>query len=432
MKNKLVDKSIIVFILAIVALATVSSIYYLYGYEGGDIYTTSLNNTMVNNTMTSSVEVNTVTNTSIAGEIVGLASRYLEGGEVNVSKLYSMVKKYVEEHGSPIIYGSKALFIYFGEAGSVSVPGDWNGWNPKADHMVRVYRDLWILLKEFPLDARLDYKLYVDGQWILDPYNSLKVLGGFGPNSMLVMPSHIFPPWYSVEKWVIKGRVDTLYIVNNYTGRRHRIDIYIPPANNSIEAIIYFYDGSDYLDYGYAAKIIDYMIHEKYLPNVLAVFVSVSNPSNRINEYGRELGQTASFLVEQVVPMVEERLGISNKSIDRVLVGDSLAGLEATYTIAKYPSIFRYGLIQSPAYWFSLKEIKNTIQKSTSLKNHKTYIDYGSFEGEGIKNHVDEVKELLIDKDAVVEINVTNQGHSWGQWREYLGYGLIWLLGQYS
>jgi len=353
--------------------------------------------------------------------------RLISGEPVDAERLAGVIKEYARLHGAPIVYGSKVLFVYIGGTGSVSVPGDWNDWDTSADRMLRVTSDLWVLLKEFPVDARLDYKLYVDGRWILDPLNNRTVLGGFGPNSELAMPSHVFPPWYSVAGLELKGRLTTLSLVNKYTGRVHSVTIYTPPGAGSYEYIVYFYDGGDYLNYCYAAKIIEYLVIEGVIPPVAAVFVSVSDPGNRIAEYGDLLDETSSFLVEQVIPLAEGVLNAS--SVKRVIVGDSLAGLAATYTLAKYPEVFHYALIQSPAYWYRYEQGKlvNALAQA-SLAGHRVYIHYGVFEGEEFTSIIENVAGILREREASVEVAKTNQGHSWGQWREYLGYGLIRLL----
>jgi len=150
-------------------------------------------------------------------------SRLIRGEPVDAEGLAGVIKEYARVHGAPIVCGSKVLFVYIGGAGSVSVPGDWNGWDTSADRMLWVTSDLWVLLKEFPVDARLDYKLYVDGRWILDPLNNRTVLGGFGPNPELAMLGHVFPPWYNVASLELKGRLTTLSLVNKYTGRVHSL-----------------------------------------------------------------------------------------------------------------------------------------------------------------------------------------------------------------
>jgi hypothetical protein len=84
---------------------------------------------------------------------------------------------------------------YRGTARDVTLAADMNGWDPARDPLTRVAdTDLFFLSLQFPADARLDYKLVSDGQWLLDPLNPRTILGGYGPNSQAMMPRYVPPP----------------------------------------------------------------------------------------------------------------------------------------------------------------------------------------------------------------------------------------------
>lgn len=275
-------------------------------------------------------ETTTTTTEIKKSDIVAEAEAYLMGGRVNERELRNDIMSYLEMNPAPIIADGKALFVYIGKASSVSVAGDWNRWDPAADPMTRVGEGMWILVKNFPEDARLDYKFVVNGsEWLIDPLNPRTCLGGFGPNSELVMPAHKIPPWYEVSDEIPKGALEELSLTDD-KGKTHLITLYRPPTEEIPRIIIYFYDGKDYLILAKANRILDYLVSEGLIPPAYAVFVSPSSPSARIEEYGRELEATDRFLVGKVLPEAEKRLDIVPEA--RVIVGDSLAGLMATYT----------------------------------------------------------------------------------------------------
>ncbi len=443
------NRNTVLFLMVLIIIAIILALFINMFYYGNEniVRGTSSTSTIRNNTSITTYTPNTftisknktlsittssgVSRMESAEKIIGLVEEYLEGKQVDLGMLESLIKQYVKKYGSPIISDSKALFIYIGKANSVSVPGDWNHWNPSKDPMIKITSDLWILLKTFPSDARLDYKLYVDNKWILDPNNKHLVMGGFGPNSELVMPDHKLPPWYHLEKYVLRGEIRGYQVNNKYTGRIHEIDIYIPPNTsiNNVKYIAYFYDGGDYRNLGYGDKIIDYLITNNKIPPIIAVFIYVSSPQNRIKEYGEELDTTAKFLVEQVIPFIEGKILGLKSNVSRIIVGDSLAGLEAMYTLLKYPGIFSYAIIQSPAYWYRYDLLRNVISEISSLVGHKIYISYGTFEGEKFIQYIIDVNNMLREKGAGIIADVLHEGHSWGQWRETLGYGLIDLIG---
>ena len=88
-----------------------------------------------------------------------------------------------------------AHFLYRGEAGSVAIPCDANEWSPIDFPMQRVpATNLWYFTRRFEPDARLDYKLLINGSdWILDPCNPHRIEGGYGLNSELRMPKYSLP-----------------------------------------------------------------------------------------------------------------------------------------------------------------------------------------------------------------------------------------------
>ena len=75
---------------------------------------------------------------------------------------------------TPLTDGERAVFLWQGVARSVVLAGDLNGWNLDAAAAFQqiASTDLWYLEATFPTDARLDYKIVVNGgNWQLDPLN---------------------------------------------------------------------------------------------------------------------------------------------------------------------------------------------------------------------------------------------------------------------
>jgi hypothetical protein len=80
------------------------------------------------------------------------------------------------------------LVLEAADATSVSVVGDWNGWDPQSDMLTDDNRDgIWEI--ELYLSPKKDYRyqFFIDGtQWIPDPRSPLTVEDGFGGvNSIL-------------------------------------------------------------------------------------------------------------------------------------------------------------------------------------------------------------------------------------------------------
>ena len=84
------------------------------------------------------------------------------------------------------VSSGRVVFSFHDDAaGSVSLVGDFNGWDEKAAPMRRDANGTWSVALESPAPGTYRYKLVVDGRWISDPANALREpdpYGGF--NSM--------------------------------------------------------------------------------------------------------------------------------------------------------------------------------------------------------------------------------------------------------
>ena len=90
----------------------------------------------------------------------------------------------------PRVENGRLMFVFHDDsANSVSVAGDFNGWNQAATPLKRNDSGLWFTEIVIPRAGRFEYKFIIDGQrWIEDPSNGLKALNNYGGlNSVLVI-----------------------------------------------------------------------------------------------------------------------------------------------------------------------------------------------------------------------------------------------------
>jgi len=88
----------------------------------------------------------------------------------------------------PRVEGGKLVFWHHDDsATSVSVAGDFNGWNPQTTFFAKHASGMWRAEVEMPQAGSYQYKLVVNGsQWLDDPNNGLKVTDSYGGfNSVL-------------------------------------------------------------------------------------------------------------------------------------------------------------------------------------------------------------------------------------------------------
>ena len=83
---------------------------------------------------------------------------------------------------SPFVKGKKVTFYCVDpNSHSVALVGDFNGWNPYNDFLVKEGKNLWKLEKEFQSLGSYRYKFVINGTtWIHDKENENKEPDGFG------------------------------------------------------------------------------------------------------------------------------------------------------------------------------------------------------------------------------------------------------------
>jgi 1,4-alpha-glucan branching enzyme len=72
-----------------------------------------------------------------------------------------------------------------GEAKQVSLVGEFNNWNPDADPMQKDENGTWTKKIMLP-PGDIEYKFWVDGQWIQDPENLRVCPNCFGTRNNIV------------------------------------------------------------------------------------------------------------------------------------------------------------------------------------------------------------------------------------------------------
>jgi 1,4-alpha-glucan branching enzyme len=78
-------------------------------------------------------------------------------------------------------------FVYRGEASTVAVAGEFNGWNTSADPMEKQSDGSWKLVKKLS-PGRHPYKFVIDGgTWMADPAATESVDDGFGGKNSIVV-----------------------------------------------------------------------------------------------------------------------------------------------------------------------------------------------------------------------------------------------------
>jgi enterochelin esterase-like enzyme len=321
-------------------------------------------------------------------------------------------------------------FLYRGNANTVTVPGDANGYNANAAPMDRIPgTNLWYMEATFEPDARLEYKFCInDSTWIADSLNPRFIDGGFGPNSVFAMPDYIEPPEIEFYPDILHGTLSSQTISSTILGNSRTIKVYLPPtyvtAVNDSFPVVLFHDGIGYIDLAMVNNVIDYLLSKNRIRPVIGVFVP---PVNRENEYAfNNTTNFESFIIDELMPIIDAQYRTSRDPASRAMVGISFGALITTQICYNRPESFGLCAPFSPAYWPNGMEVYNNIFYGPK-KDIKVYLDWGTYEG-SIMMDATFLKDKLMTKGYEITWNDWNEGHSWGSWRAHLDIALEYFF----
>jgi enterochelin esterase family protein len=364
----------------------------------------------------------------------------------------AIISGFVEERRGdfPLIEDGLVTFIYKGKvAVRATVPSDLNRWDNKAHEMTRLGdTDLYYLTLKLPRDARIDYKFYVDGMWMMDPLNDKTVSGGFGPNSAFGMPAYVPPPEIEFIDSLAHGTLEVHEFESQIIAGTRKVQVYLPhdyralmtqeaavvdgggeertePRFASTYPAIFVQDGGEYITLGSMVNVLDYVIAHNLVPPVVAVFI---DPLDRNYEYFLNKDYER-MVVDEILPFVRGKYDISVEPEHNAIMGASLGGAISVMISLDHPDVF--GKCGSHSGAFEINDME--LVKRVAAEPPKAvdfYVDCGTI-GDLIEgNRL--MRDALEEKGYSLLYREFNEGHSWGNWRAHIDDMLVffWGVGQ--
>jgi enterochelin esterase family protein len=308
--------------------------------------------------------------------------------------------------------------------------GDNTSWSPRKP-LQKIGEDLWALKLDLPDDARLEYKLVVDGRWTLDPSNPNNNKNGVGgENSYLEMPGYKPTEWAKQDLLDVTAEsIAEMEIESAKYGKR-KVKIYLPSEyfRRGIAPrlpVVYFLDGSDYLDTGKAVVIAENLIAAGKVKPFMMVF---TDPVDRNKEYLAS-DDFADYLAKEVVPAVEGKYfsTVAKGRENRAIIGASLGGITSIWTALRHPDLFRNVGAQSASFWVDDERVVGALNRLDSGKgdDFNFYIDDGLFEGVEDSRRVN---VMLRGKGFPVKYVERPTGHNRTAWRDRLAEAFVVLM----
>ncbi len=347
----------------------------------------------------------------------------IENDTDNSSKDKSVNSKLISKlvsasNSSPVITKNTATFIYKGNGKKIEIAGDFTEWKPK--HLFTEIRAEGIpsiskrgFTFKFPANARIEYKLVVDGEWITDPLNLNKVDNGVGgENSVLEMPD------YEPSKWAFPVNdktydLDEIQINSKIYGMRNVL-VYVPEGFKDKELpVMYLQDGTDYIKRAEACTVQRNLVKAGKIKPFIMVFVDYKD---RMKEYWAS-DDYAKYLATEIVPVIDGNYKTLQTRKGRAILGASLGGITSIWTAVKYPQVFANVGGQSSSFWVDDERVVKELVKLKGDEKFNFYIDDGTFEG--VEDSL-KVTKMLREKGFKVAYVQAETGHNWTSWRDRL------------
>lgn len=342
------------------------------------------------------------------------------------------------------------VLLYRGNKDSAGVIGDMTNWVDILWMTKIEGTDLFYYRGNAEPGARLEYWLMYgkNGFPSIDSLNQYIVLNGFGQISELAMPGYKRHEYFDNYIHGEKGSGKSLKhhnIPSEYLKYDHDIHVYLPPnySNDKNYPVLYLNDGYDYVEFAATPHVLDRLIKENKIEPIIAVFVTPPNRfepkfPNRMTEYGMN-DDYVKFLVDELVPFIDENYSTRQNSRGRMIEGASYGGLISFYVAFSRPEVFGNVYSQSGYHSFQKNRMINLVKES-DVKDIKVYIDVGTYEEviganllpDGERNFTQgnrDMKDALAEKGYDFVYKEYPEGHTWGNWRRHLIDALIHFYG---
>lgn len=342
----------------------------------------------------------------------------------------------------PIVEGNFITFVWRGRAEAVNLR-HWVYGLASSQPLVQIeHTHVWHLTMEIPPHSRVEYKLEVvrhgRGEWVNDPLNPNRAQDPFGANSVAHAVGYEVPTWAMHDPEVPRGRLDEGVVLNSRIFGRRTYGVYLPARfrRSRRYPLLVVHDGHDYLRYASLGHVLDNLIARLEIPDMI---VALTSSPYRIGEYAND-ERHAQFIVEELVPQLEQVFPIRPEPQSRCLMGASFGAVASLSTAVRYPGRFGKLMLQSGSFAFT--DISGTNRRGpafdpvVSFMNHfranpmpmseRIFMSCGMYESLIYENR--SFVPLLQQTGMDVRYVEARDGHNWENWRDRLREGLSWLF----
>ncbi|GAB5376907.1 MAG: hypothetical protein AcusKO_33690 [Acuticoccus sp.] len=341
----------------------------------------------------------------------------------------------------PLVSPGCALFAFRGAADTVDLVRWIHAGIDRAPFLAVPGTDLWLLHMAVSDDGRFEYKLALGRggheEWILDPANPERARDPFGENSVCLTHGYARPAW-TLPQGAPAGRLVPLEVPSAVFGETRHEQLYLPPgfdpAHPAPLAVIH--DGDDFVTYADLAVALDNLIAAGDIPPLVAALVQTGD---RMGEYPRSR-RHARYLVNEMLPALEEVATLATDPADRILLGASLGAVASLSTAFRFPGVFGGLVLQSGSFvldeaalaqrphpvFHRIARLVGALKRAGDLPHTRAFVSTGELEGLAGENRA--LADVLREHGAAVRFQSAWDGHHWHNWRDQLRDGLMWVF----
>lgn len=352
------------------------------------------------------------------------------------------IDRFVERHGSPIIEGERATFLYRGDVDEAWLRHRVVGL-PDPMALERIGEsDLWTVTTVLPEGSRVEYQIEIrkgeSYERFNDPLNSRLAHSPMGSSSVCAAVGYRVPDWVSFDPEARAGELVDEVVSSKALRRDQPVQVYLPARFNRAQRypLLVVHDGPDYLAYTAMKTVLDNLIHRLDVDPLVAVFVP---PGDRLKEYPNHAPH-ARFIARELVPLLSDQLPLINTPEARALMGSSFGGVASLSTAARFPGFFGALMLQSaslvstdigfdhgggPAFDPVVTFVNGFREKPHQVVD-RIYMTCGVYEPLITPNR--SMVPVLRHTGTRVHYKESRDGHNWENWRDGLGDGLAWLF----
>lgn len=351
-------------------------------------------------------------------------------------------ERFVAKHGSPIVEGPRATFLWVGEADEVLVRHRVQGL-PDPLTMRRVpHTSLWYVSIDMPPESRVEYQFeIVRGEYreshVNDPLNPRVAHGPFGASSVCAATGYVVPEWTLPDPEARSGDLVDEVLQSRALRRQVRFKVYVPARFVPLvhHPLLIVHDGEDYLQYASMKTVLDNLIHRGEIADLVVAFVP---PGNRLVEYANHAPH-ARFVARELVPHLSDRYPLLGAPSGRTLMGSSFGGIASLSTAVRYPDLFGSLLLQSASLVFTdiafdhgggavfdpVVKFVNAYRAKPRRVTDRIFQSCGMYEPLITPNR--SMANVFQDAGMEVRYREARDGHNWENWRDRLREALTWL-----